>query len=131
MIILSLLSVNVTPGNSLTNPKKENGVNVSSGFDLSMIASKGFVTSSKDDHQIQLGAFRLMSNESLSLYDTIHVSSVTPDTLRPLNFLSDTFHKTEKAAVAVRNIFFIKGDSPWLRRINYCCNDNFAGNHSS
>ena len=82
LIILSFLSVSVAPGN-------------------------------KDDHgDRQVGACRLMSNESLSLYDTIQVSSVTPDTLRPLNFLSDTFQKTEKAAAAVRSIFFIKGDSP-------------------
>ena len=45
--------------------------------------------------------------------------SVTPGTLDTTSFLSYTMKATEKATTKVRNIFFIKGDSTWLKRINY------------
>lgn len=57
--------------------------------------------------------------DSINNYDTIQISSVIPDTTQTTTFVSDTTYITEKAATSVRNILFIKGDSPWLKRINY------------
>lgn len=57
--------------------------------------------------------------DSINNYDMIQISSVIPDTTQTTTFVSDTTYITEKAATSVRNILFIKGDSPWLKRINY------------
>jgi hypothetical protein len=138
---------------------------------LSTPSSNVFVTSSKDNFPVQLGAFRIKSNaESLynkiitelgndarivfedGLYkvriakapdsvktevphkkvivkqpaiekqdsiikrDTLEMSQasiVAADTLMETGFLSDTMEP------AVRKIFFLNGESPWLNRINY------------
>ncbi len=167
-----ILSANVSSAKSLTNDKSK--INASRPFDFSIIASKGFITTSDDNYPVQLGAFRIKSNaeelfnnvkahinvnvkiitedgyykvrmsrlpgakltgliktdesrskateinpDSAKNYDTVTVTPITPDTVRTSDFLSDTMDRAERAAAGVRNIFFIKGNSPWLKRINY------------
>jgi HEAT repeat protein len=52
-------------------------------------------------------------------YDNKLISSYTTDIIKAATFPSDTMDTSEKAPTAVRNIFFVKGDSRWLKRINY------------
>ncbi len=51
--------------------------------------------------------------------DKIKMSFVGPDTHMTTSFNSESMNTTEKAATAVRYIFFIKGDNSWITRINY------------
>src|SRR5450759_3033677 len=55
----------------------------------------------------------------VNIFDKIQISSVGPDTLKTATFNSETMDTAEKAITTVRYIFFIKGDSHWLKRINY------------
>jgi hypothetical protein len=57
--------------------------------------------------------------DSIKNGDTLLSSILTPDSLHTAKFLPETKDSLEKATTAVRNFFFISGDSPWLKRINY------------
>jgi len=59
------------------------------------------------------------SPDSINNNITLKVSSVAPDTLRLSTSLSDPLDTTKKMATNAGKIFFIRGDSPWLKRINY------------
>ena len=52
-------------------------------------------------------------------YDNKLISSYATDIIKAATFPSDSMDSSEKAPTAVRNIFFFKGDSHWLKRINY------------
>jgi hypothetical protein len=52
-------------------------------------------------------------------YDNKLISSYATDIIKAATFPSDTMDSSEKAPTAVCNIFFFKGDSHWLKRINY------------
>ena len=52
-------------------------------------------------------------------YDNKLRFSFTNDIIKTATFPSDNMDAGEKAPTIVRNIFFIKGDSHWLKRINY------------
>jgi len=51
--------------------------------------------------------------------DTVQISSVFSDTLEANPGISDTAGFIVKAKTGINKILFIKGDSPWLRRVNY------------
>src|ERR1035437_1789622 len=51
--------------------------------------------------------------------DKIQISAVGPSTFNTAAFNSKTMDTAEKASTAVRNIFFIKSSSGWIKRINY------------
>ncbi|HZK60566.1 MAG TPA: HEAT repeat domain-containing protein [Anaerovoracaceae bacterium] len=57
--------------------------------------------------------------DSVVKKDTIQISAVYADTIRTTPVVDDTINITDKATSDVSNILFIKGDSPWLRRITY------------
>jgi HEAT repeat protein len=52
-------------------------------------------------------------------YDNKLISSYATDIIKAATFPSDSMYSSKKAPTAVRNIFFFKGDSHWLKRINY------------
>jgi HEAT repeat protein len=52
-------------------------------------------------------------------YDHKLISSHPTDIITTATFPSDTVETSEKVPTAVRNIFFVKRDSHWLKRINY------------
>jgi HEAT repeat protein len=52
-------------------------------------------------------------------YDNKLISSYATDIIKAATFPSDSMDSSKKAPTAVRNIFFFKGDSHWLKRINY------------
>jgi hypothetical protein len=49
----------------------------------------------------------------------IQISFVGHNTQRTASFNSETMNTTEKAVTDLRELFFIKGDGSWLKRINY------------
>ena len=51
--------------------------------------------------------------------DTVQISSVVSDTSAANAVISDTTEFLDEAKTAGNKILFIKGDSPWLRRVNY------------
>ncbi len=59
------------------------------------------------------------SPDYINNYHKIRISSVEPDTLKTSTYLTDTIGIPEKATTDVHNIFFFKGDSRWLKKINY------------
>jgi len=59
------------------------------------------------------------SPDYINNYHKIQISSVGPDTLKTSTYLTDTIDIPEKSASGVHNIFFFKGDSRWLKKINY------------
>jgi hypothetical protein len=62
------------------------------------------------------------SKDSIIQPDTIQnsrISTVPSDTLSVSQALYYTDVATVKAKTAVRTLFFLKGDSPWLSRVNY------------
>jgi hypothetical protein len=58
-------------------------------------------------------------SDSIQNTDTIQIASVVTDTLQPAASLPDTTNIAKKATAAVQNFFFLKGNSPWLNKINY------------
>jgi predicted RNA binding protein YcfA (HicA-like mRNA interferase family) len=176
-LIVSLLSANVSlaipPGNKNLTDSKTNSY-TSLNNDFSLVVSNGFITSSKDNYPVQLGAFRLKSNaetlytkikeqlkndakiifedgfykvrmkrlagskvilkhktdsfkdtvvikpvDSIKSGDTLLPSILATDSLRTAKSLPDTKDTLEKATKPLTNFFFVSGDSPWLKRINY------------
>ena len=175
LIILSVLYADaVWAYSSAYKPEVKTNAEISINEELSKAVSEGYISSWKDNFQIQLGAFKIKSNaealykkvkdhlvndarilyengyfkvqitrapgssdngnnksgktydetivnspDTINNCDTIQISTVAPDTLRAANFLSDTMDATMQAATDAGKIFFMKGDSPWLKRINY------------
>jgi hypothetical protein len=56
-------------------------------------------------------------SDSTSIYNT--TATVPTDTLQTSALISSVIDASEKAATKVSKVFFIKGNSPWLQRINY------------
>jgi hypothetical protein len=175
LIILSVLYADALWAYSPANkPDVKTNEDISINEELSKAVSEGYVTSCKENFQIQLGAFKIKSNaetlhekakvyldknarilyedgyykvqinrvpgirdtvgnksgrtydetivnssDTINNYDTIQISAVAPDTLRSSTFLSDTMEATRQVATKAGKLFFMNGDSPWLRRINY------------
>jgi HEAT repeat protein len=174
ILILSLFHIPSVGGYSSIDPKGKTNQYIALNENSSAPESNVYLTASKDNFPVQLGAFRIKSNaEALynkiiseigndariifedSLYkvrvtahdsrrserasaavpvlkvvnessDSVMISDTTQamfsaasDTLNETGFLSDTMENTEVAKAAVRKIFFLNGDSPWLLKINY------------
>jgi HEAT repeat protein len=121
------------------------GSSGSINYELSKVELWGFLTSSKDNYPIQLGAFRLKSNAEsffekvktlitndaviiiengyykvrITDYPEVKSNDYYPAYTTDTASLSDTTNTTQSPAKAGGKILFFKGNSPWLARVNY------------
>ena len=58
-------------------------------------------------------------SDSIQNTDTIPHSTLVADTLKPVTSSTDTVKLVKKASAAVNKFLFLKGNSPWLNKINY------------
>jgi HEAT repeat protein len=174
ILIFSLFHASSVWAYSSAGPEEKTTKDIISTDDNSSdLESNVYLTASKDNFPVQLGAFRIKSNADAlynkiiselgneariiiedGLYkvrvardsrssentpavvqvqqvvtepsDSVMISDTTramlsaeSDTLNKTDILSDTMENAEIAKSAVRKIFFLKGDSPWLLKINY------------
>jgi HEAT repeat protein len=81
------------------------------------VVVKTVLTDTAASRTIQSGAMSSINSDSISK-DTINGSSKN-DTLRKEGVLPNTMKAAGRLYEAFRGLFIIRGESPWLKRINY------------
>ncbi len=76
-------------------------------------------TPEKPDTLAKPSASKLVQSDSLLIYGILSRFCIRPDFFNDDGFFSGVIDTLKKSAASVGRIFFIRGDSPWLKRINY------------
>lgn len=80
---------------------------------------KVIIPAEKTDTVVPTESARLVQADSLFLYSFLNRFCVRPDLFNSDSLFSGVLDTIRKSAASVGRIFFIKGDSPWLKRVNY------------
>ncbi len=73
----------------------------------------------KPDTVLPTESARFIHADSLFIYSFLNRFCVRPDLINGDSLFSGMLDTIKKSAASVGRIFFINGDSPWLKRINY------------
>ena len=93
--------------------------------DAVIVPEKGYyrvrvsMSSEKPGTGVPSESVRLIRPDSLDLFSFFRRFCVNPDLFNSNRVFSGALDTIKKSASSVRKIFLIKGDSPWLKRINY------------
>jgi hypothetical protein len=93
--------------------------------DAVIVPEKGYykvrvsMSSEKPGTVVPSQSERLFRPDSLGLFSFFRRFCVNPDLFNSGRVFSGALDTIKKSASSVRKIFLIKGDSPWLKRINY------------